>query len=239
MISFRKSLKHLLLFLLLSAPISSYAQFSGIGSGTEADPFNVSTASELNQVRNFLNDPDVYFRQAANIDLDLAPYNTGSGWEPIGSETQAGNEGGENRFRGTYEGNGYLIKNLYINRPTENNVGLFGIIGLSGIVRNVHIRGVAVTGARGTGSVAGRIRGLSDETRVELSSAVNGTVTGHAVTGGLVGGNNSFKDSPGGEERPYIRQSYADIDVRHQFHNLADGGILEKYGGLVGCTRKE
>jgi hypothetical protein len=243
MIWLTKAIKYITIYLLISVPVSLHAQFSGIGSGTSADPYIVSTAAELDQVRNFLNDPNVFFRQAANINLDISPYNTGAGWEPIGSETQAGNQGGENRFRGTYNGNGYFIKNLYINRPTQNNVGLFGVIGLSGVVENVNLRGVNVTGARGTGSLAGRIRGLSVDTRVELSSAENGTVTGHAATGGLVGANNSFKDSPGGTERPYIRQSYADIDVFHQFHDQSteggdDGGDLSKFGGLVGCNQK-
>ncbi len=243
MMSSGKWLKHFLLLLLLSAPVSLHAQFTGIGAGTEADPYIISTASELNQVRLFLNDPNVYFRQAANINLNIAPYNTGAGWDPIGSETQTGNEAGENRFRGTYDGNGYVIKNLFINRPTQNNVGLFGVIGLSGVIKNTNIRGVNVTGARGTGSLAGRIRGLSIETRVELSSAEDGTVTGHAATGGLVGANNSFKDTPGGEERPYIRQSYANIDIFHQFHDQSteggdDGGDLSKFGGLVGCNQK-
>jgi len=213
------------------------ASFGG-GDGTSASPYLISNSSHLNNVRNCLNNANVQFRQTAHIDLNVSPYNSGAGWDPIGSETQAGNEGGENRFRGTYDGNGYMIQNLFINRPTQNNVGLFGVVGASGVIRNVHISGVNVKGSRGTGSLAGRTRGLNT-TIIEFSSAVNGTVTGHAVTGGLVGGNNSFITSPGQDsDRPIIRRSYAIIDVRHEFQTNTGAGILEKFGGLVGCNQK-
>jgi hypothetical protein len=34
-------------------------------------------------MRNF-SSPDVYFKLGADIDLDVAPFNTGEGWVPIG-----------------------------------------------------------------------------------------------------------------------------------------------------------
>ena len=42
-------------------------------------------------------------------------YNQGSGWNPIGT------------FTATFQGNGHVIENLFINRPTTNGVGLFGV----------------------------------------------------------------------------------------------------------------
>lgn len=57
--------------------------FSGDGSGTDIDPYIIMTASQLDEMRNF-SSPDVYFKLGADIDLDVAPYNTGEGWVPIG-----------------------------------------------------------------------------------------------------------------------------------------------------------
>jgi hypothetical protein len=57
--------------------------FSGDGAGSEGDPYIIMTAAQLNEMRNFIS-PDVYFKLGADIDLDVAPYNTGGGWEAIG-----------------------------------------------------------------------------------------------------------------------------------------------------------
>ena len=51
--------------------------------------------------------------------------NTCAGWAPIGDNSS--------RFEGVFDGNGFKITNLYINRPTTDNVGLFGSV--SGNVR--------------------------------------------------------------------------------------------------------
>ena len=71
-------------FLLISSFSPCLANgFSGDGAGTEGDPYIIMTASQLDEMRNF-SSPDVYFKLGADIDLDVAPYNTGEGWVPIG-----------------------------------------------------------------------------------------------------------------------------------------------------------
>jgi len=74
------------------------ALFGG-GSGTSGDPFVIKNAVQLDNVRQYVNVADVYFSLAADIDLNVAPYNQGEGWEPIGS-------GELNAFKGTLFGNG-------------------------------------------------------------------------------------------------------------------------------------
>lgn len=49
-------------------------------------------------------------------DIDLSGYDN---WDPIG------NYGGY--FEGTFDGNGFVISNLKIDRSKEDNAGLFGI----------------------------------------------------------------------------------------------------------------
>ncbi len=72
----------------------------------------ITTAEELSNIR--LNLGEDY---ALGNDIDLS---TIANWEPIGTLA--------NPFTGTLDGNGYTISNLTINRPTEDNVGLFGVI---------------------------------------------------------------------------------------------------------------
>ena len=49
-------------------------EFAG-GTGVNGDPWLIETAEQLNNVRNHL---DGYFELIGDIDLNVAPYNTGS-----------------------------------------------------------------------------------------------------------------------------------------------------------------
>ncbi len=100
----------------------------------------------------------------------------GKGWEPIG-------EWG-NPFIGTFDGNGYEIRGLLVNRPDESQVGLFGSVGVGGVVKNVGLVDVDVTGDHGAGALAG------NSFRVTVSNSYSsGSVTGRDSVGGLVGWN--------------------------------------------------
>jgi hypothetical protein len=48
--------------------------------------------------------------------------NDGKGWQPIGTW----GDSGRHYFDGILLGQGYEIRDLFINRPDEDNVGLFG-----------------------------------------------------------------------------------------------------------------
>jgi len=94
-------------------------EFAG-GTGTKADPYLIESPEQLDGVRQNL---DKHFGQIT--DIDLSGYSSGEGWHPIGDE--------ENPFTGTFDGDGYKITNLTINRPEKINIGLFGYIDKSTI----------------------------------------------------------------------------------------------------------
>jgi|GEM_PF-1771008 len=194
--------------------------FSGSGSGTEADPYEVASAALLDEVRD---DLTAYYIQTDHI--DLSDY---SNWTPI-----AGGGAGT-LFAGSYNGDGYKIENLTIDRPNTINVGLFGHVDKGAVIRNVRLETVDVKGARGTGSLIGRVTGNTD-TLIERCYAIGGTVVGDGATGGLVGSHNSDQETPGGTDNPIISQCYADIDV--SFSGKAGAG-KDKFGGLAGCSQK-
>jgi len=197
------------------------------GSGTELDPYLVTSAADLNDVRN---DLTAYYKQTVNI--GLSGYSADAGWLPIA-------DGTENQFTGQYNGGGYSISNLTITRGGTANVGLFGHIGRGGVVKNVELVNATVTGGRGTGALVGRVTG-DQSTRIEHCSAT-GTVAGDAATGGLVGSNNSYKANSGAAEafRPVIYACWADVDVsvRTGAVHSAESPMI-KFGGISGCNQK-
>ncbi len=97
----------------------------------------------------------------------------GEGWLPIGSS-----------FRSIFEGNNYVIRNLYINRENADYVGLFSSLS-EAQVRNLTLDGplMAVTGDRYVGGLAGR--GLSNN--IISNSLVGGDVRGTYYVGGFIG----------------------------------------------------
>ncbi len=215
--------------LILTISLSTNAQFSG-GSGTEADPYLVSTVSDLNEVRNNL---DSYFVQTKNLYLGGYDHNNdGGGWMPIAGA------GTGTRFTGHYNGQGFVIYNLTINRPNTDNIGLFGHIGVDDDVTDISIHDLgvvnaSVSGARGVGALVGRVT-ANQHTIIEYSFARGGSVTGDGATGGLVGSNNSHRSTANSDGyKPRISKSFADMDVYWSEKNTGD-----KFGGIAGCTQK-
>jgi len=110
--------------------------FSG-GTGTQADPYLIATAEDLNNVRNYLS---AHFLQIN--DIDLSEYEN---WEPIGDDTTP--------FTGSYDGGNYNITNLMINRPELGYVGFFGYC-YSALLKNCNIHG-SIIGGNNCGGLAG------------------------------------------------------------------------------------
>jgi len=121
---------------------------------------------------------------AGYTELASATANGGRGWEPIGGiEFDPWTQDFEvfDPFVGVLDGQGYEIRDLYINRPDEDGVGLFGAV--EGVIDNVGIAGAAVTGGMGVGSLVGANSGS-----ISFSYAT-GSVAGEGGVGGLAGGN--------------------------------------------------
>ena len=123
------------------------------------------------------------YELAADLDFAGSEWASGAGWLPIGDL------GPDDRavYTGVFEGNGRVIANLHINRPSNNLVGLFDGIGYGGVVRGLGLPDADVTG----NGHAGALSGLNSGT--VLRSWSTGTVAAGdgGIAGGLVGINNS------------------------------------------------
>ena len=151
--------------------------FSG-GSGTSEDPYQIASAEDLNMVRYALTK---YYIQTTDIDLNVSPFNTGAGWEPIGADAS--------RFAGEFDGNGYKISNLFIDRSGSDNVGLFGLLD-GATVKNVNLVDVNITGKDFVGAIAGRNFAVIQQ--CYSTGSVNGAnyvggITGHTMNGSITG----------------------------------------------------
>jgi len=98
--------------------------------------------------------------------------NGGKGWEPIGSL----GTGLEGPFFGSFDGQGYEIRDLFIDRP--------GVVSEQGAIQNVGLMNLAVTGNEYVGGLAGE-----NWNGTIQDSYSNGNVVGDWYIGGLVGRN--------------------------------------------------
>ncbi|NLV21731.1 MAG: hypothetical protein GXY49_07070, partial [Syntrophomonadaceae bacterium] len=115
------------------------------------------------------------FKLGADIDLNIFPYNSGTGWQPIGS--------GDTYFTGSFDGAGYTISNLLINRPEGNYTGLFGSTGINAKLLNVKLENATVNGGRLSGCLVGYNEGSLGNCNA------SGDISGSSYTGGLIGSN--------------------------------------------------
>ncbi|MDG5799009.1 YDG domain-containing protein [Marinilabiliaceae bacterium ANBcel2] len=174
------------------------------GLGTNEDPYLIETLTHLLWIAQETNNgntfEDQYFIQTKNIDaLSTMIWHNGVGWDPIGNDSR-------NPFSGNYDGNGHLIKNLNIDRPNTNNIGMFGyLIGaeISKLGVNVDIKGRdLVAGIAGvaemsvirncyvTGKIEGEfaVGGISNAMISQIIGSFNlADITGETIAGGLTG----------------------------------------------------
>jgi len=130
----------LFIFICITFTTQSLWAFIGSGSGTEGSPYIVTSAAELNDVRN---DFTAYYRQTA--DINLSGYPT---WTPIGTGSAT-----TEAFTGTYDGNGHKVTGLTITSYSSAGAGLFGYN--RGTIKNLGVSGTVSATATSAGIIAG------------------------------------------------------------------------------------
>lgn len=161
------------------------------GTGTKSNPIPIRTAEELADIAGMINSGSqyrvldipagetVYYRLEA--DISLADYTGGSGWTPIGNET--------NPFSGHFDGNGHTISGMQIKYSQKKNyVGLFGIIDEQGSVSSLRIADSRIVDSRTDGSNGGVTAGLlAGKSAGKIENCEIGGTVKTAYAGGVVG----------------------------------------------------
>lgn len=213
-----------LLICAFSVTLSLLAQgFSGSGSGTETDPYRIFNADQLNQVRNFLNNSDVYFSLEADIDLApwLAENNPYEGWQPIGTSSSP--------FKGMFNGNGHTISNLTINRPSTDYVGLFGYCSDGAIIENTTLAKCSIIGNYNVGGIVGCYYTNTINNDIVERCNVTGNISGGVNVGGVIGGVHII----------IFDEEIDSNDALSKVHNCSFSGkcMGKCVGGIVGYVR--
>jgi len=176
--------------------------------------------------------------------IDASPsknMNDGRGFIPIGTTRT-------NAFIGSFNGNGHIIKGLYING--EWDVGLFGVVE-GGKIQAVGLEDVLISGELGVGSLVGtliggtvtacystgEIRAYRDNVGGLIGNSSNSTIVDcystARVLGGVIGGTNDMSMNAGGLVGAFtdgtITNCYFTGTVE-QYFDIA----LSAVGGLVG-----
>jgi hypothetical protein len=173
------------IFVITAALIAGMAGCDGDGY-TPSQDLEIRTWYDLDDVRdnlagnhNLMNDLDS--TTPGYEELASPTANGGKGWQPIGFIDLRYGYAGPGPFGGTFDGQGYEICDLYINRPDEDYVGLFGVVYQDGVIKNVGVVNATVTGSHSVGGL------LGSNAATVSNCYCSGKVTGDEYVGGLVG----------------------------------------------------
>lgn len=225
-------------------PISAFAvtppnEFLSGGSGTQDDPWLISTSADLKALADFINDDThpanaydadgcglgnfhgYYFKQTADIDLQ------GVEWDPIGYDGEEGSY-----FAGNYDGSNYVIRNAAFDgkdNDSRNCVGIFGWV-YQGSVSNLHIENVAFSSSGFASQYVGGLAGVVFDSSITncsvknstLSSArtIRNTTRAGALIASVAGG--TIKECSA-ENNQVISTSYAGGLIAEQDDDNSDG----------------
>ena len=214
------------------------------GTGTEDNPYQISTEADLEEFRDIVNGENGKTRNSSacailkndivlnndvlNSDgsLNEEKASTFEEWTPIGTASA--------HYTGTFDGNGKTISGIYINGGDVYK-GLFGYIGEDGEVKNLGLVDSWIKGGNNVGGIAGYSIG-------SIEDCYNtGSVSGGNNVGGIAGTAYSAKDChnegtvSGSDCVGGILGSGADLNgVVNRCYNTGDisgeGGV----GGIAG-----
>lgn len=185
------------------------------GSGSRGDPYILSTIGELQGIKL---DPNAVYKLGNDIEACVTKsWNGGRGFEPLPL------------FQGNFESKGFTIKNLYINRPDEDKVGLFSGTNTPYVPLTVKLQNPDITGRDDVGSVVA-VPGATNETSYSNIDVRGGKITGKNNVGGIFG-------RPG--KRVLINNSNFTGQVKGSLNvggivGLAEVGFNLEYGYFIG-----
>lgn len=201
---------------LLPVAIPSGTAMAMTGSGIPGDPYMVYNATDLQDMDLALG---AWYELANDIDAsNTSSWNGGAGFDPVGTSGTP--------FTGHFNGNGYTISDLTINRPTEDYIGLFGYVdGSSGdhvTIDNVVLTGINYTGDDSIGGLVGVAFTYTDISYCE----VDGIITGAGSTPGWIGGLIGLIDASYTWESTEISRCRVIVDIDAGGHGADIGGFI-------------
>lgn len=193
---------------------------------TSQNTFTLTTAEQLAGLSELVNNgTDDFTGKTITLNCNIAindkTYPTAWTWTPIGNDAHPFN----GTFDGIFDGNNYTISGLYLTsfaigtNSYFNCGGIFGVIGKTGVVKNLLVTDVTLKGKFDSfGAIAGKNLGKITECQSTIN--IHEETRQCDNTGGLVGTNNG------------------EITLCYTTTNISDTeeGTHNTVGGLVGVN---
>ncbi|MHC4987424.1 MAG: GLUG motif-containing protein [Planctomycetota bacterium] len=210
------------------AVFGAYNWATNPGDGSSGNPYQISTAEQLESIGSNAALLDDYFILVNDIDMSAYTFSN----SPIAPDTDQDNiYTDENRFSGSLDGQGYRVSNLTIIRSgTSYNIGLIGLTtGSSWEVKNLGLEEINIS----VGNSSEYIGGL-------VSRAYGGTVSDCYVTGSVGSGTNTTKmGGLMGLSSTGISNCYVMCTITNGTGSSSTGGVVGQlattYGQLEKC----
>lgn len=186
----------------------------GGGSGMATDPYQIKNVNHLTELAEKVNNGTtfngIHFILTDNLDISNWDSGDNLGWRPIGTYYFPT----PYCFKGIFDGNNKVISGLTINRPQEDNLGLFRYTD-GAKIKNLGLTNVNILGRHSIGCLVAVSRNdLID------SCYVSGVVRGMGPAGGLLGTTH----------KSIVTHSYASVDIKG---GSPVGGLIAENGGTV------
>ena len=206
------------------------------GQGTADDPFLISSADNLNQIADIVNNNETdlegkYFLLTTDISYDDVNPNN---YTPIGYYYWDENYSSTSKnFNGHFDGGGHTISGINAISEAINitsyGQALFCAIGPKGSVRNLTVDNAIISGASSCSGIVGSNYGLVENCHVTSSVTINVLHNFTSMRGGVVGYN---------QEGGIVRgcSSAVTIKAGGRIYAEANGGVVGgNYGIVTDC----
>lgn len=210
--------------------VNTLQHVSEVSSFVQNAEYQVSTKEDLEKLAELVNrgvdTSKVTFYMGADIDLN------GANWTPIANRSV----NSAYQFKGTFDGNGHVVKNFSVNNSGKNYAGLFGYTSNSATVKNLGVVNANVVGQ----DYSALLIGSSDGTITNCYA--KGTVEGRERVGALAG--NVTKDVTDSYSKATVKgkkyaggiAGYATKAIKKCFSEGSVTTTNDYAAGIAGCT---
>ncbi|RYJ37110.1 Surface protein containing Ig-like domains-like [Flavobacterium anhuiense] len=181
------------------------------------NPYGIYTPEHLWMPNSYLTSSfklmnDITMPDVNGTDYEIGENYANQGWNSIGNF---------NTFQGIIDGDGHVVKNLTIKRGSAEDIGFISVLGAKGVVKNLGLVSVNITGGGNVGALVGNNQGGTISHCFSTGKVVLTGLSVQKHVGGLVGINNDENGRPS-----KLSNSYSTVNVEAGGDSFA--------GGLVG-----
>ena len=196
----KKALRHFSMraaLTLLVMLLTTATAWAWDGSGTSADPYLITSTSDLDDLATNVNSgtdyQNVYFKQTKDI-----AYSHTTDWNDVNSKennyTVIGvfHDSQERPFKGHYDGQGHTISGIRIYKGGKDNFNSFqGIFGMAdgADIRGITLADTRITGFYNIGGIVGQNYGTVSDCHVAADVLISAVKSNANYHGGIVGRN--------------------------------------------------